>query len=180
MLPIKLHQALLAGDEWYWSSGKLDLGLTIFADIEEFIPQKKGCLDYFVGLKASDGRSRVWCIQLIRFHRAHVGVGELWLDVQPGTHQANADELVATKADCGVGSPRQHLGPKLPWHTKPTRDTQRPSSTSVLCFSRALVNSQSEWSEGPTSSDADSTCRIVQKSRRGPTSADGTEHTEKT
>ncbi len=72
---------------------------------------------------------------------------------KPGTHQTDADELVATKADCGVGSRRQRLGSKLSWHTKPTLDTRRPSSTSVLRISRALVrqlNSQSEWSDGPT------------------------------
>ncbi|ROL41089.1 hypothetical protein DPX16_2589 [Anabarilius grahami] len=31
-----------------------------------------------------------------------------------GTHQADADELVAMKADCEVGSRRQCLCPKLP------------------------------------------------------------------
>ncbi len=34
--------------------------------------------------------------------------------VKPGTHQADADKLGATKADCGVGSRQQRLGPKLP------------------------------------------------------------------
>ncbi len=72
---------------------------------------------------------------------------------------------MATKADRRVGSRRQRLGPKLPWHIKPTLDTQLTSSTSVLhlrkkkcllcfvLFSHALVrqlNSQSEWSDGPT------------------------------
>lgn len=41
-------------------------------------------------------------------------------DVKPGTHQADADELVVMKADWGAGSLQQLLGPKLPWHTKPT------------------------------------------------------------
>ncbi len=56
---------------------------------------------------------------------------------------------MATNAD----SRRQHLGPKLPWHTKQTLDTRRPSSMSVQRLSHALVrqlNSQSEWSDGPT------------------------------
>ncbi len=77
--------------------------------------------------------------------------------IKPGTHQADADELVAMKADCGVGSRRQRLGPKLPWHTKLTLDTRRPSSTSVLHLSHALVrqlNSQSECSHGPTDRQA--------------------------
>ncbi len=76
--------------------------------------------------------------------------------LNPGTHQV--DELVVMKADCGVGSHRQRLGPKLPWNTKPTLDTRRPSSTFVLCLSSALVhqlNSQSEW--------PDSTCQIGRK-----------------
>ncbi len=34
--------------------------------------------------------------------------------IKPGTHQADANELVATKAYCGVGSRRQRLGLKLP------------------------------------------------------------------
>ncbi len=53
--------------------------------------------------------------------------------LKPGKHKTDADELVATKADCGVGSCQQHLGPK-PWHTKPTLDTRRQSSKSVLCL----------------------------------------------
>ncbi len=86
-----------------------------------------------------------------------------------GTHQADADELVATKADCGVGSCRQRLGPKLPWHTKPTLDTRWPSSTSVLYQQVAVISctgSPAEqpirmirWPDWPTSSEADSTCR---------------------
>ncbi len=98
------------------------------------------------------------------------------------THQA--DELVVTKADCGVSSRRQRLGPKLSCHTKPTFDTRLPSSTSVLRLSRALVrqlNSQSEWSDAdwPMSSDA-AMSNLPKKSRRGPTSAHGAVHTEKT
>ncbi len=84
------------------------------------------------------------------------------INFKPGTHQADTDELVAMKADCGVGS---RLGPKLPWHTKPTLDTRRQSSTSILRLSRALVcqlNSQSEWSDGPTDRRA-SPCRIGRK-----------------
>ncbi|ROK76659.1 hypothetical protein DPX16_4664 [Anabarilius grahami] len=49
-----------------------------------------------------------------------------------GTHEADADELVATKADCGVGSRWQRLGPKLPRHTELMLDSRRPSSTSIL------------------------------------------------
>ncbi len=44
--------------------------------------------------------------------------------LKPGTQQADADELVVTKADCGVGTRRQRLGPKLSWHTKPRPDCQ--------------------------------------------------------
>ncbi len=94
---------------------------------------------------------------LITMHISYTSEREMTdigdFDVKPGTHQADADELVATKADCGVGSRQQRLGPKLPWHTKPMLDTRRPSSMSVLRLSRALVrllNSQSEWSDGPT------------------------------
>lgn len=34
--------------------------------------------------------------------------------LRAGTHQADTDELVVTKADCRVGRRRQRLGPKLP------------------------------------------------------------------
>ncbi len=62
----------------------------------------------------------------------------------------------------------------------------RPSSTYVLRLSRTLVrqlNSQSEWSDGRTNRWAPTPIQHVEsaeKSWRGPTSADGTEHTEKT
>ncbi len=85
---------------------------------------------------------------------------------------------MATKADCGVSSRRQRLGLKLPWNTKPTLDTCRPSSTSVLRISRALVhqlNSQSEWSDSPTDQRAPTAIQHVElvgrqtKTARRPT-----------
>ncbi len=100
--------------------------------------------------------------------------------IKPGTHQADADtdadadELVATKADCVVGSCRQRLGQscpasKLPWQTKPTLDTRRPSSMSVLrlrkkkCLSvpaggSSLLHWFASWTANQM--DANSTCRI--------------------
>ncbi len=84
------------------------------------------------------------------------------------THQA--DELVVTKADCGVGTRRQRLGPKLSWHTKPTFDTRLPSSTSVLRLSRALVrqlNSQSEWSDARLTDEL--RCRHVESAEKKQT-----------
>ncbi len=92
-----------------------------------------------------------------------------YANIKPGTHQADADELVATKADCGVGSRRQQLGLKLPWHTL---DTQTASSTSVLRLSRALVcqlNSQSEWSDGPTDWRAPTPIQHVKSAKKKPT-----------
>ncbi len=92
-------------------------------------------------------------------------------DVTYRTHQAVVDELMAMKADCGVGSPRQPLDPKLPWHTKLTLDTRRPNSTSVLRLSRALVrqlNRQSEWSDGPPDRWAQMPKSACQISRKKP------------
>ncbi len=68
-----------------------------------------------------------------------------------------------------VNHRRQRLGPKFPWHTKPTLDTQWPSSTSVLRLSRALVrqlNSQSEWSDSPTDRQAPTPIQHVESSEK--------------
>ncbi len=94
-------------------------------------------------------------------------------DVTYRTHQVDVDELMAMKADCGVGSPRQPRDPKLPWHTKLTLDTRRPNSTSVLRLSRALVrqlNCQSEWSDGPPDRWAQMPIQHVKSAEKNPTS----------
>ncbi len=94
------------------------------------------------------------------------------MPLKPGKHQADANELVAMKAYCRVSSCWQRLGPKLPWHTKLTLDTRRPSSTSVLRFSHALVcqlNSKSEWSDGPTDRRAPTPIQHVKSAEKKQT-----------
>ncbi|ROL45939.1 hypothetical protein DPX16_4753 [Anabarilius grahami] len=59
---------------------------------------------------AVDYRASVWCVRATLDPDA----ADVSQPLKARTHQANADELVATKADCGVGSRRQRLCPKLP------------------------------------------------------------------
>ncbi len=111
----------------------------------------------------------------------------LWRNCYVGAKTVYIILIFSTKADCRVGSRRQRLGPKLPWQTKQRLgvDTRRSSSTSVL-LSRALVrqlNSQSEWSDARLTDELRRRFNMSnrpKKSRRGPTSADGAEHTERT
>jgi len=85
-----------------------------------------------------------------------------------GRHQADADELVVTKADCRVGSCRQRHVVRCS-----TADGQvvRPFCVcvrwNVFLYQLVAVAEQPirmiRWPDWPTSSNADSTCRIGRK-----------------